>query len=109
MELYTIFEVAEILSLTPKTVRALCRSGRLRAARLSRRAGWRIQKEDLEDYIQSAIDEPESMKKYSVSAVSKALAITESELRELIDQGRFEIVDGMITAKSLGDYIKARQ
>ena len=44
--------VAEILNVTITQARALVRSGELRAIKVGGRGQWRIEKAELEDYIQ---------------------------------------------------------
>lgn len=45
-------DVAEILNVTVTQARALVRSGELRAIKVGGRGQWRIEKAELEDYIQ---------------------------------------------------------
>ncbi|NUL60488.1 helix-turn-helix domain-containing protein [Brevibacterium luteolum] len=45
-------DVAEILNVTVTQARALVRSGELRAIKVGGRGQWRIEKSELEDYIQ---------------------------------------------------------
>lgn len=45
-------DVAEILNITVTQARALVRSGELRAIKVGGRGQWRIEKTELEDYIQ---------------------------------------------------------
>lgn len=45
-------DVAENLSITVSQARALVRSGELRAIKVGGRGQWRVEKSELEDYIQ---------------------------------------------------------
>lgn len=45
-------DVAEILSVSIAQARALVRSGELRAIKVGGRGQWRVEKTELEDYIQ---------------------------------------------------------
>lgn len=45
-------DVAEILNVTVTQARALVRSGELRAIKVGGRGQWRIEKAELEDYIE---------------------------------------------------------
>lgn len=45
-------DVAEILNITVTQARALVRSGELRAIKVGGRGQWRIEKTELEEYIQ---------------------------------------------------------
>lgn len=50
----TIEQVAEDLNVKPPLVRALIKSGELRAIQVGGRGMWRIGRKDLEDYIEQA-------------------------------------------------------
>lgn len=45
-------DVAEILNVSAAQARALVRSGELRAIKVGGRGQWRVEKTELEDYIQ---------------------------------------------------------
>lgn len=45
-------DVAEILNVSAAQARALVRSGELRAIKIGGRGQWRVEKTELEDYIQ---------------------------------------------------------
>ena len=45
-------DVAEVLSVSIAQARALVRSGELRAIKVGGRGQWRVEKTELEDYIQ---------------------------------------------------------
>ncbi|MYM19630.1 helix-turn-helix domain-containing protein [Brevibacterium sp. 5221] len=45
-------DVAEILNVSAAQARALVRSGELRAIKVGGRGQWRVEKSELEDYIQ---------------------------------------------------------
>ncbi len=45
-------DVAEILNVSTAQARALVRSGELRAIKVGGRGQWRVEKTELEDYIQ---------------------------------------------------------
>lgn len=45
-------DVAEILNVSIAQARALVRSGELRAIKVGGRGQWRVEKKELEDYIQ---------------------------------------------------------
>ena len=55
MELLTIEEVAAMLKIQPKTVGNWLRAGKLPGVKLGdgRAAEWRVNKEDLENYVKS--------------------------------------------------------
>jgi len=50
-KLLTTDEAAEIMTIAPKTVRALCHSGKIPSAKIGK--GYRIKEEDLQEYIDS--------------------------------------------------------
>lgn len=50
-ELLTVEEVAEILKLSAYKIRELCKKGELSGFKLGDGRQWRIQRADLEDYI----------------------------------------------------------
>ena len=59
--MYTVQELAEILSLHPKTVQRFIREGKIKATKIGRE--WRVQKEDLRDFAHAELstvpaDEP---------------------------------------------------
>jgi len=59
--MYTVHELAEILSLHPKTVQRFLREGKIKATKIGRE--WRVQKEDLRDFAHAELsalpaDEP---------------------------------------------------
>lgn len=59
--MYTVQELAKILSLHPKTIQRFIREGRIRATKIGRE--WRVRREDLRDFAHaelsaSARDEP---------------------------------------------------
>lgn len=47
-----LIDVAEILNVSTAQARALVRSGELRAIKVGGRGQWRVEKTELEDYIQ---------------------------------------------------------
>ncbi|GAA2001520.1 helix-turn-helix domain-containing protein [Brevibacterium samyangense] len=47
-----LIDVAEILNVSVAQARALVRSGELRAIKVGGRGQWRVEKSELEDYIQ---------------------------------------------------------
>ncbi len=51
MELLTVDEVAQILKLSPYTIREMLKDGRLQGVKMSKRGQWRIRREDLEAYL----------------------------------------------------------
>ncbi len=48
----TVEEIAQEMRVTDETVRRWLRSGQLVGLNLGRKAGWRIERPDLEDFIQ---------------------------------------------------------
>jgi excisionase family DNA binding protein len=50
-EWLTVEDVAKKLKYSKETVRRLLRSGELRGMQLSKRAGWRMRAQDVEDFI----------------------------------------------------------
>ena len=59
--MYTVQELAKILSLHPKTVQRFIREGKIKATKIGRE--WRVQKEDLRDFAHAELstvpaDEP---------------------------------------------------
>jgi excisionase family DNA binding protein len=59
--MYTVQELAKILSLHPKTVQRFIREGKIKATKIGRE--WRVRKEDLRDFAHSELsampeDEP---------------------------------------------------
>ncbi len=48
----TVEEIAQEMRVTDETVRRWLRSGQLAGLNLGRKAGWRIERTDLEDFIQ---------------------------------------------------------
>jgi excisionase family DNA binding protein len=66
--MYTVHELAEILSLHPKTVRRFIREGKIKATKIGRE--WRVRKEDLRDFAHAElstplVDEPRAMTRLS--------------------------------------------
>lgn len=53
----TIEQVAEELNVGTPSIRALLKTGELRGIQVGGRGVWRIGRQDLEDYIQSAYDQ----------------------------------------------------
>lgn len=53
-------DVAEILNVSAAQARALVRSGELRAIKVGGRGQWRVEKTELEDYIQRMYQETRS-------------------------------------------------
>lgn len=51
MKHYTVNEVAEICKVTPYTVRAWLKSGKLRGTKISPKA-WRVPKESLQEFLE---------------------------------------------------------
>lgn len=49
----TLSDVAEILNVAPAQVYALVRSGELRAIKIGARGQWRVENQELENYIAS--------------------------------------------------------
>jgi excisionase family DNA binding protein len=58
--LLTVDEIAKRLTLSTETVRRMLRDGRLRGIRLGeRRAGWRVNEQDLAAFIRSRMETTE--------------------------------------------------
>ncbi|MCQ9368497.1 helix-turn-helix domain-containing protein [Brevibacterium sp. 50QC2O2] len=53
-------DVAEVLNVSAAQARALVRSGELRAIKVGGRGQWRVEKTELEDYIQRMYRETRS-------------------------------------------------
>lgn len=51
-DLLTVMQVAKRLKMNPETIRRLLREGHLKGIRFGYRAGWRVQEEDLQAYIE---------------------------------------------------------
>jgi excisionase family DNA binding protein len=60
MKLYDVEELADVLRVTPKTVRAWIRSGELRASDLGHRMGFRVAEEDLQAFLATRIVIPKT-------------------------------------------------
>ena len=56
-------EIAKILKVGEEYIRELIRRRELRAFKISRRAGYRIRKKDLEDFIETKYKKMESKEK----------------------------------------------
>ncbi|MEN6368795.1 MAG: helix-turn-helix domain-containing protein [Thermotogota bacterium] len=54
--MYTVQELAEILSLHPKTVQRFIREGKIKATKIGRE--WRVRKEDLRDFAHAELSAP---------------------------------------------------
>ncbi len=54
--MYTVHELAEILSLHPKTVQRFIREGKIKATKIGRE--WRVRKEDLRDFAHAELSAP---------------------------------------------------
>ena len=52
---YDVDDVAEILKVSPKGVRALCASGEIKAAKILKK--WIIKRENLEDFYNKKLNE----------------------------------------------------
>ena len=71
--MYTVQELAEILSLHPKTVQRFIREGKLKATKIGRE--WRVQKEDLREFA-SGKDALEGFINYPRSIVGVEVAVS---------------------------------
>lgn len=69
----TLADVAEVLNVTVRQVYALVRSGDLRGIQIGGRGQWRIENDQLEDYI------------------SRQYARAENDVRELADESTDEV------------------
>lgn len=56
-ELLTVDEVAERLKVHPESVRRWLREGRLTGYRISRRSGWRIRPEAVQQLLETGTEE----------------------------------------------------
>lgn len=52
-QLLTVPEVADYLRVDPETVRRWLREGRIKGVHLSRAAGWRVRRSDLDAFVAS--------------------------------------------------------
>lgn len=48
---YTVAEIAEMLSLSPYTIREWCKSGKIKGIKIGR--DWRISRDALKEYVNS--------------------------------------------------------
>jgi excisionase family DNA binding protein len=55
-KLMTVPEVAEELSVTEETVRRWLRSGKLKGSLLSRKAGWRVRPEAIDEMLTQRLE-----------------------------------------------------
>ncbi|WP_319642653.1 helix-turn-helix domain-containing protein [Methanovulcanius yangii] len=52
-EIYTVDEIAEILSITPMTVRRYINEGKIKAIKIAR--SWRIRRDELERIMEEGV------------------------------------------------------
>lgn len=71
----TLPDVAEVLNVTVRQVRALLHSGELRGIQIGGRGQWRVENSELEDYIQRQYARTEQ-------ALAEAAETTEAPQRE---------------------------
>ncbi|GLZ78880.1 MerR family transcriptional regulator [Actinorhabdospora filicis] len=81
-ELYSVEQVADLLGLHVKTVRAYVRDGRLKAARIGK--SYRVAREDLDAFTGRPSPEPEP-RLIDVSAVVRVDGIDAVEMRRAAD------------------------
>jgi excisionase family DNA binding protein len=72
--MYTVHELAEILSLRPKTVQRFIREGKVKATKIGRQ--WRVQKEDLRDFAHAELGAPPADEPRATTRLADRVQVT---------------------------------
>ncbi len=72
--MYTVEELAQILSLHPKTVQRFIREGKIKATKIGRE--WRVRKEDLRDFAHSELSAPRAEEPAATSRLADRIQVT---------------------------------
>lgn len=72
--MYTVQELAKILSLHPKTVQRFIREGKIKATKIGRE--WRVRKEDLRDFAHAELSAPPADEPLATSRLADRVQVT---------------------------------
>jgi len=72
--MYTVQELAEILSLHPKTVQRFIREGKIKATKIGRE--WRVRKEDLRDFAHAELSAPPTDEPRATTRLADRVQVT---------------------------------
>jgi excisionase family DNA binding protein len=72
--MYAVQELAEILSLHPKTVQRFIREGKIKATKIGRE--WRVRKEDLRDFAHAELSTPPADEPRATTRLADRVQVT---------------------------------